>query len=166
MSTVKPSMRLKDDSRENTDNWILHSKKVHKEIFSELDTLLRSLDRFFYVENLPIPKDTLRDRNFSGELNIVRDVIFRVLGILEVIMPENKKNAYWFQKFAESKFLTDYSRDMFREQLYKQDTPEKGIYILYDLFINLKGIVTDLLETDKISYLSYTNIGQLICNKR
>lgn len=165
MSTVKPSMRLKDDSEENTDNWILHSKKEHKEIFSELDTLLKSLDRFFYVENLPIPKDTLRDRNFSGELNIVRDVIFRVLGILEVIMPENKKNAYWFQKFAESKFLTDYSRDMFKEKLYKQDTPEKGIYILYDLFINLKGIVTDLLQTDKISYLSYTNIGQLICKE-
>ncbi len=144
------------------EKWVANSKKEHKEIFSELDVLLKALDRFFYVENLPISKEDLTNRNFHDELTAVRDVIFRILGILEVVIPESKKNAYWFQKFAESKFLTNHSRDLFKEELYKQDTPEKGLYLLYDLFINLKGIVTDLLKTGKISYLGYTNIGQLI----
>jgi hypothetical protein len=152
---------MKDSSKE-TDNWFAESKKEHKDLFSELDVLLRALDRFFYIENLPIVPDDLPGRNFYDELSAVRNVIFRVLGILEVVIPESKKNAYWFQKFAESKFLTDRSRDVFRGKLYKQETPEKGVYILYDLCIHLKGILTDLLRTGQISYLSYTNIGQLI----
>jgi hypothetical protein len=147
---------------EKKDNWLLQSKNEHSELFSELDVLLRALDRFFHIENLPISEDNLPDRNFFDELNAVRDVIFRVLAILEVVIPESRKNAYWFQKFSESKFLSDHSRDFFKGKLYAQDTPEKGLYLLYDLFINLKGIITDLLKTGEISYLGYMNIGQLI----
>jgi hypothetical protein len=145
-----------------TENWVSFSKHLHSDLFSELEVLLKALDRFFYVENLPMTQEDLTNRNFYDELTVVRDIIFRVLGILEVVIPENKKNAYWFQRFAESKFLTLYSRDMFKKELYKQDTPEKGLYLLYDLFINLKGIIIDLLKTGKISYLGYGNIGQLI----
>jgi len=145
-----------------TDNWLLQSKKEHRELFSELDVLLRSLERFFHVENLPISQGDLPERNFFDELQAVRDVIFRVLAVLEVVIPESRKNAYWFQKFSESKLLSDHSRDLFVGKLYTQDTPEKAFYLLYDLFINLKGIITDLLKTGEISYLSYTNIGQLI----
>ena len=144
------------------EKWVANSKKKYKEIFSELDVLLKALDRFFYIENLPISKEDLTHRNFYDELTAVRDVIFRILGILEVVIPESKKNAYWFQKFAESKFFSDHTRDSFKEELYKQDTTEKGLYLLYDLFINLKGIVSDLLKAGNISYLGYTNIGQLI----
>jgi len=147
---------------EKTDNWFLISREANKELFSELDVLLRSLDRFFYLENLPLSKEDPTQRNFYAELAAVRDVIFRILGILEVIMPESRKNAYWFQKFTESKFLTSHSRDIYRETLYKQDSPEQGVNILYDSFINLKGLVTDLLMTGGISFLSYTNIGHLI----
>jgi len=145
-----------------TENWVSFSKNLHNDLFSELEVLLKALDRFFTIENLPMNQDNLTNRNFYDELTVVRDVIFRVLGILEVVIPENKKNAYWFQKFAENKFLTLYSRDAYKKELYKQDTPEKGLYLLYDLFINLKGIITDLLKTGKISYLGYTNMGQLI----
>src|SRR4030043_2339484 len=144
------------------EKWVANSKKKYKEIFSELDVLLKALDRFFYIENLPISKEDLTHRNFYDELTAVRDVIFRILGLLEVVIPGSKKNAYWFHKFAESKFLTDHVRDLFKKELYKQDTPEKGLYLLYDLFINLKGIVTDILKTGKISYHGYLNIGQLI----
>jgi len=147
---------------EKKEDWVSFLKHKHKNVFSELDALLRSLDRFFSIENLPISREDLTTRNFYDELNAVRDVIFRILGLIEMVIPESKKNAYWFRKFAESKFLTDYSRDLFKEELYKQDTPEKGLYLLYDSFVNLKGIVNDLLRFDKISYLGYRNIGELI----
>jgi hypothetical protein len=147
---------------EKSDTWLSQAKKEYRELFSELDVLLRSLDRFFLIENLPISSGDLSDKNFFDELNAVRDVIFRILAILEVVIPESRKNAYWFQKFTESKYLSGHSRDLFKEKMYIQDSPEKGLYLMYDLFINLKGIITDLLKTGEILYLSYINVGQLV----
>jgi hypothetical protein len=149
-------------SEERSDGWVTQSKKEYGEFFSELDVLLKALDRFFHIENLPISSGDLTGKNFFGELNAVRDVIFRILSILEIVIPENRKNAYWFQKFTESKYLSDHSRDLAKGKMYIQDTPEKGLCLMYDLFINLKSILTDLLKTGEISYLSYVNVGQLI----
>ncbi|TAL25668.1 MAG: hypothetical protein EPN94_04785 [Nitrospirae bacterium] len=148
--------------RKETKDWISVSKETHRELFSELDALLRAADRFFNIENLPSAKENLQESNFFDELSAVRDLILRILSVLEVIIPENKKNSYWFQKFAESKFLTDRNRDILRQELYKQDSPEKGLFLLYDSFINLKGLVTDLLKSGEIAYLSYMNIGQIL----
>ncbi|MGC2063006.1 MAG: hypothetical protein WA610_08505 [Thermodesulfovibrionales bacterium] len=142
--------------------WVANSKKTNGLLFGELDLLLRALDRFFTIENLTASNDELTTRNFYDELTTVRDVILRVLGILEVVIPESKKNAYWFQKFAETKYLTARDRDSFRENLYKQDNPEKGLYLLYDSFINLKGVLADILRSGTISYMGFTNIGHMI----
>lgn len=128
----------------------------------ELDILLRAADRFFNIENLPSPKDNLQDRNFFDELSAVRDIILRIISILELIIPVSVKNSYWFQKFAGTKFYTDHKRDLIREELYEQNTPEKGVLLFYDLFINLKGLVNDLLKTGRITYLSYINIGEIL----
>ncbi len=147
---------------EKTDKWVSCSIRGNKLLFSELDVLLRSLDRFFNIENLTISTEDLTNKNFHGEIVTARDAILRVLGILEVVIPDNKKNAYWFQKFAETKFYSQRKRDASLEDLYRQDTPEKCIYLLYDAFINLKGVITDLMRTGNISYLGFTNIGRLI----
>lgn len=128
----------------------------------ELDILLRASDRFFNIENLPSPKDNLQDRNFFDELSAVRDIILRIISILELIIPVSVKNSYWFQKFAGTKFYTDHKRDLIREELYEQNTPEKGVLLFYDLFINLKGLVNDLLKTGRITYLTYINIGEIL----
>jgi len=148
--------------RARSEDWVRQSKDANGLFFSELDVLLRALDRFFSIENLTASHDDLTTRNFYDELTTVRDVILRVLGILEVVIPESRKNAYWFQKFAETKLLTSRDRDSFRENLYKQDTPEKGLYLLYDSFINLKGILSDILRSGTISYMGFTNIGHMI----
>lgn len=142
--------------------WAAGSKKIHLELFSELDILLRAADRFFNLENLPSVKENLAQSNFIDELSAVRDLILRVISILEVIIPVSIRNAYWFQKFAETKFCNDQRRDTLRKQLYKQDTMEKGILMLYETFFNLKGIVTDILKTNEINYLSYLNIGHIL----
>ena len=130
-------------------------------LFSELDVLLRALDRYFNIENLTF-SEPVTGKNFYEELITARDTIMRVLGILEVVIREVKKNAYWFQKYTETKYLSMRKIDAFREDLYKQDTPEKGLYLLYDSFINIKGLITDLLRNGNISFLGFTNIGRLI----
>ncbi len=148
--------------KEETEDWAREAKKTNHPLFSELDVLLRALDRFFNIENLPLSNEDLTNKNFLEELVTARDTILRILGILEVVIPENKKNAYWFQKFAETGLLTEKKRDDFREILYRQDTPEKGLYLLYDSFINLKGIISDLVRTGNISYMGFMNIGHMI----
>jgi len=148
--------------KEVKEDWVQDSKKVNHQLFSELDVLLRGLDRFFDVENLTFSNDDLTNKNFYDELVTVRDTILRVLGVLEVVIPESKKNAYWFQKFAVSKLLSSRGRDDFRDNLYRQDTPEKGLYLLYDSFINLKGVISDLVRTGNISYMGFMNIGHMI----
>lgn len=144
------------------EQWCAVSKKLNTALFSELDVFLRALDRYFNTENLPIIDEDLTGRNFYEELLTVSDAILRVLSILEVIIPENKKNAYWFQKFAETQYLSSHKRDAFRQTLYSQDTPEKSLYLLYDAFNNFKGVITDLARTRTISYRGFTNIGHLI----
>lgn len=144
-----------------SDSWVALSKEKNKDTFSELDVLLRAIDRFFNIENLPLSKEDIANKNFVDELMIVRDVILRIVGLLEIVIPEHKRNVYWFQKFALAKYLNDKKRDAFREELYKQDVPEKSLLLLYDSFINLKGIVTDILKSETIPYLTFTNIAQL-----
>jgi hypothetical protein len=148
--------------KKEKEEWVGDSKKANHRLFSELDVLLRALDRFFNVDNLTSASNDLTNKNFYEELVTVRDTILRVLGVLEVVIPENKKNAYWLQKFAETKLLSAQGRDDFREDLYRQDTPEKSLYLLYDSFINLKGVISDLIRTGTISYMGFVNIGHMI----
>ena len=147
---------------ENSQNWAAQSKQDNSLLFSELDVLLRGLDRFFSIENLPYSNENIASRNFYEELLAARDALLRVLGILEVVIPENRKNAYWFRKFTESKFMSEGRIDEFRKALYLQDTPEKGLYLLYDSFINMKGIISDLARSGHISYMGFMNIGNLV----
>lgn len=148
--------------QKDNQTWVADSKKANKQLFSELDVLLRALDRFFISENFAPSGEDLASRNFYDELATSRDTILRALGILEVVIPESRKNSYWLQKFAEAKLLTTGKRDLFREGLYRQDSPEKGLYHLYDSFINLKGIISDLAKSENISYMGFMNIGGMI----
>ncbi|MBS1114575.1 MAG: hypothetical protein H6Q94_304 [Nitrospirae bacterium] len=146
---------------EGREEWVSRSKRENQTLFSELNVLLRALERYFDTANLTF-SENISGKNFSDELLTVRDTILRVLGVLEAVIPESNKNAYWFQKYAETKYLSVRKIDAFREDLYKQDSPEKGIYLLYDSFINMKGLITDLLRSGNISYLAFSNIGNLI----
>ncbi len=149
----------------NGQDWVAQSKAENRQLFSELDLLLRGLDRFFNIQNLPLSNEDLACRNFHEELIAAGDVIRRVLGILEVVIPEDRKNAYWFRKFTASKFMPESMIDDFRKALYLQDRPEKGLYLLYDSFINMKGLVTDLTRSDHIGYMGFLNIGNLLCKE-
>jgi hypothetical protein len=142
-------------------DWVSSSLQENRLLFSELDVLLRALDRYFNIANLTF-SENIAGKNFYEELVTVRETVMRVLAILEVVIPDSRKNAYWFQKYTETKFLPVRKIDALREDLYKQDTPEKGLYLLYDSFLNLKGLVTDLLRSGNISYLGFTTIGNVL----
>jgi hypothetical protein len=130
----------------------------HFRIISELKILLKALDRFFISGVLPLTEENITLKDFSNELNVVKDVILRILSILEVIIPESIKNAYWLRKYAETKFFSLYPNISIIEDIRKQDKPEKSLLLLYDSFINLKGIISDILKSEFISYTSFKNV--------
>jgi len=154
------------EAPEEQDNWALAGRRTHKKHYSELDVLLKALERYFDPEN-HLAHGLARGlvhpgRNFSRELVIVRDGALRVQGILECIMPESRRNTYWFRKFAEQKLLREAEKDSFKEWMHSQDTPEKSIYLIYDTFINTKNIISELLKSGNVSFSSFAGIGQIL----
>ena len=146
----------------DTGNWLEISRQENHSLFSEMDVVLKGLDRFFLPNNQPASKQSISSKNLLAELKVVRNGIYRVLAIIEAIMPESNRNAYWFQKFAESKLLDNVKRDRMRAGLYRQDTPEKSIYVLYDSFLTLKSLVNDIIRTQDIPFMSFKNTGDII----
>jgi hypothetical protein len=144
------------------EDWVIEAKREKLSLFAELDLLLKALEKFFIVENLPQSNTQFSTKNFIPELTAAKDVIIKVLSILESIIPENKKSAFWFKKFAENRLLSNRESEIYRASLHKQDTNEKSLFLLYESFTNLKSIVSDLMTTRSMQYISYRNIGQLI----
>lgn len=142
--------------------WLIESKDLYKGLYIELDASLKGIDRFFSVENLFFDTDTLAEKNFYNELIILRDSILRVLGIFEVILPESKKNAFWFRKFAETRLYSEQKRDYLTKEEDDNSNPEQFIFSLYDSFINFKNLIVDILKGKKINYLSFKNVGDIV----
>jgi len=159
----------KPEAPHTQNDWALAGRKTHGKFYSELDVLLKATERYFDPENhMNLPGQGHRHfgdgsgRNYSKELVIVRDGALRVQSILECIMPESRRNSYWFRKFAEQRLLREAEKDSFREWMLAQDTPEKGVYLLYDAFINIKNIITELLKSGNAGYSSFIGIGQIL----
>jgi len=144
------------------ENWAEESKRTHNALYSELDLMLRALDRFFNLEDIPPSSAHLTTKNFITELNAGKDAIIKVLSILERVIPAGRKNAYLFQKFAETKFLTSKKKNTYRHEMYKQDSPEKSLYRLYGSFLNLTSIINDLRKNKFIEYMGFKSLGQII----
>lgn len=150
------------NSQLQAKGWLTGALQEHNALFSEMDVLLRALDKFFILENQPASKSSINSKNLFPELLAVRDVIIRIISILESVIPASNRNAYWFQRFAENRLVDGRTRDIYRKGMYRQETPEQSLYLLYDSFINLKSLCTDILKTRDISYMSFRNIGQII----
>lgn len=52
---------------ERKEDWVSRSKQENNNLFSELDVLLRALDRYFNVENLTF-SENITGKNFYEEL--------------------------------------------------------------------------------------------------
>lgn len=140
------------------------SVKKRKDIalFSEIEVLLRSLDRFLNTENIPVSKDSPADRNFFNELSAVKDVILRIIGLLERIIPRGRRNMFLLYKNPLTEDMSERQRDAFIARLYKQDKPEKSLIILYESFNSFKEIIAGIMKSENISYPVYTGIGRII----
>ncbi|MDA8173408.1 MAG: hypothetical protein M0018_02315 [Nitrospiraceae bacterium] len=157
--------------------------RADKKLFSELDVLLRAVERYFDPENFPdlrfpagadlpvspsktMPQKSggvlgtpLPGRDFSMELAMARGACLRVIAVLEGLIPESRRNLYWFRKYAEKSLPGVGTGDDFKKWMHLQETPEQCLYLLYDSFQNIKELISGVLESGAVSWPAFAGVG-------
>jgi len=153
--------RARSSAREK---WLsgLELKDKHRVLF-ELEILLKGLDRFFNVKNLPLANmEQVIAINFIEELEIVLQFVDRIVELSEKLLEASRREDYQFQYYIETKLLGDYERTRFREAVLCQDTPEASLFVLYSTFLNIRELLRGLTDLKKVPYTLFFNAGNLI----
>lgn len=138
-----------------------HSRKV--ELAFELEMLLKAIDRFFNIDNLPLTEpDRAIAVNFKEELEIALAYVNRIVNVTREIMEAGRGHMFQFQSYVETTLLNDLGRTKIREASFEQATPDESLFLLYTGFINIRGILRALLRSNRLPYPLYVNVGNLI----
>ena len=95
----------------------------------ELEMWLKSFERYFSVVNLPLTDDELRQttlRDYSEEVKIVSDVIFRVSQLCTTLLSEEQVSYSSFAKYIENSLRQDYFTDSYIRTLMRDQRPTRN----------------------------------------
>ncbi len=139
-----------------------HREKVP--LAFKLEMHLKALDRFFNIQNLPLPEPQKAiTLNFVNELHIVQDYINRVIDLSRELMEAARgAQVFQFRSYVETTLLGDVGRTRIREASYEQKSPNDSLFLLYTAFANIRGILRALIRTNRITYPLFVNVGNLI----
>ena len=134
-----------------------------EEMLFELEILLKGLDRFFNIQNLPIANmEQVVSFNFLSELEIVQGFVDRVTRLAQRLLEDSHRHDYQFRRYVEAQLLDDLARNRWREVSLRQDRPEDSLFLLYSSFLNLREIVHGLIQLKRVPYSLFYNLGSLI----
>lgn len=143
----------------------LEAPKKQQKLF-ELEVLLKGLDRFFNLANQPISqRDGIVNRDFTNEINVIRNTVGRLVRLLQSLLPEEDNRALHFRNYIESRLLSDYQRAKLIERALLQRTPEESLYVLCHSFINFQEVLQAVTSQAKNSYFIFYNVEQLIARE-
>ncbi len=133
------------------------------EVLFELEMLLKALDRFFNLGNLPISNiDDAISRNFAPELRIARYGVERAILLCKSLLPSEYSSAIYFQSYVERELLQDYARDLLMDRSLGQRTPAEGLAVLCLTLVNISEILGALVQHRHLGYNLFHNMGQVI----
>lgn len=146
------------------EEWLNRIKVADKyRMVFELEILLKGLDRFFNVENLPLANmEQVITLNFVDEIEIILQFVDRVVELSGILLDASRQEDYQFRYYVETKLLGDYERSRWREAVLEQKNPEVSLFVLYSTFLNLREILRGLSQLKKIPYTMFFNAGNLI----
>ena len=144
--------------------WLDQLKLDYKEeMLFELEILLKGLDRFFNIQNLPIANmEQVVSFNFLTELEIVQGFVDRVTRLSQRLLENSHRHDYQFRRYVEAQLLDDLTRNRWREVSLKQDRPEDSLFLLYSSFLNLGEIIKGLIQLKHVPYSLFYNLGSLL----
>jgi hypothetical protein len=131
----------------------------------ELEMWLKSFDRYFMVSNLPLTEEERKEanlRDYSEELRIAGDVLFRVSQVCAAILPEEKISYSSFAKYVETSMRQIQLTDSFHRKLQRQNRPDENLNYLMEALLDIRTIILELSALSKLPYLCFTGIGKMI----
>lgn len=132
------------------------------ELLFEMEMLIKGIDRFFNIDNLPISdRNQVINRDFNQEIRIILGALERINTIVRIMLARETDNAYYFNAFIENELLLDYARDKFMNFYLDQKKPQDSLYLLKMCFSNLLEVFESLTSMTRTPYQLYIQLGQL-----
>jgi hypothetical protein len=131
----------------------------------ELEMWLKSFERYFSVVNLPLSEDELRQttlRDYSEEVKIVSDVIFRVSQLCTLLLSEEQVSYSSFAKYIENSLRQDYFTDSYIRKLIRDQRPTRNMNLLMEALLDVRTLILELSRLSKIPYLTFASVGRII----
>jgi hypothetical protein len=161
---MKDSQRLRAGYLAERERW-LRTLAVdgREEVLFEFEMLLRSLERYFNVHNLPLESQSeVLSRDFREELGAVGETIGRAVQLTQLLLDPPSNRNLVFRKYLESQLADDRTRGKLLEQQLSQETPQESLFLLRSGFAALRGVLEALLRLPNHPYQLFVDVGQLV----
>jgi hypothetical protein len=161
---MKDSQRLRAGYLAERERW-LRTLAVdgREEVLFEFEMLLRSLERYFNVHNLPLESQSeILSRDFKEELGAVGETIGRAVQLTQLLLDPPSNRNLVFRKYLESQLADDRTRGKLLEQQLSQETPQESLFLLRSGFAALRGVLEALLRLPSHPYQLFVDVGQLV----
>lgn len=131
----------------------------------ELEMWLKSFERYFSLTNLPLSEEEVRQstlRDYSEELRVVSDVIFRVSQLCTLMLSEEQISYSSFTKYVENSLRQDYFTDSHIRSLIRDRRPSRALSLLMESLLDVRSVIQDLVKLSKIPYITFSSIGRIV----
>ncbi|HEX4622576.1 MAG TPA: hypothetical protein VH208_13525, partial [Myxococcaceae bacterium] len=145
------------------EHW-LHSVQVEgrEELIFEFEMLLRGVERYFNLHNLPIDaRKPVVVRDFHDEMYDVRDALNEGIRIARRLLDPDSDQKMQFRHYVESQLADDRVRRAMLDDELEQGTPQESLFLLRATFESLRSVIDHLLKLEVFSFSLYTEVGNL-----
>jgi hypothetical protein len=129
----------------------------------EFEMLLRGVERYFKLHNLPIDSQArpVVTRNFSEELRDFRDALNQAIKLSRRLLDPGDDQRMLFRRYVESQLVDERARRALLDQELEEDTPPRSLFLLRQSLESLRTTVDALLKLETVSFRVFHEVGNL-----
>ena len=134
-----------------------------EELLFEFEMLLRGLERYFNLHNLPTePRaDPVIVRDFRQQLVDVRDAMTQAIRLARRLLDPDSDQKLVFRRYVETQLQDDRIRRQMIEEELQPATPPESLFVLRESLAALRTIVDHLLKHEPIPFALFNEVGTL-----
>lgn len=161
---MKDSQRLRAGYLAERERWLASvAVDGREELLFQMEMLLRGIERYFNLHNLPLDeRGPVVANDFTEELKSVRDAVNRCATLARALLDAPSDRRMVFRKYLESRIADDRLRRDLIEQELDQATPQESLFLIRSGFVALRGIVDAILKLPHCGYQLFSDVGQVV----
>jgi hypothetical protein len=130
----------------------------------EFEMLLRGMERYFKLHNLPIDSVArpVVTRDFSEELRDVRDALGQAIKLARRLLDPGDDQRMMFRRYVQEQLVDDRARRALLDEELEEDTPQESLFLLRKSFESLRTVVDSLLKLETVSFRVFHEVGNLV----